>query len=78
MNLVWNWKDVLKQAWSVRFGAGSALLAVIQQSLALLPAGLFGLSPEAWAAIGTVIGALSVLLAALVAPARLIDQGLAK
>lgn len=78
MNLVWNWKDVLKEAWSVRLGTGSALLALIQQSFALLPAGLFGLSPEAWAAVGTVIGALSVLFAALVGPARLIDQGLAK
>ncbi|OJY09244.1 MAG: hypothetical protein BGO99_03400 [Nitrosospira sp. 56-18] len=78
MNLVWNWKDVLKEAWSVRLGAGSALLALIQQSLALLPAGLFGLSPEVWSAVGAVIGALSVLFAALVAPARLIDQGLAK
>jgi hypothetical protein len=78
MNLVWNWKDVLKQAWSIKLGAVSALLGAFQQALALLPAGLFGLSPEAWAAVGTVIGALSVLFAALVAPARLIDQGLAQ
>jgi hypothetical protein len=78
MNLVWNWKDVLKEAWSIKLGAVSALLGAFQQALALLPAGLFGLSPEAWAAMGTVIGALSVLLAALVAPTRLIDQGLAK
>lgn len=78
MNLVWNWKDVLKEAWSVKFGAISALLGASQQALTLLPAGLFGLSPEAWGAVGTAIGALSVLFAALVAPARLIDQGLAK
>lgn len=78
MNFVWNWKTVLSEAWSIRLGAFSALFGVLQQALALLPAGLFGMSPEVWAAIGTVIGAISVLLAALVAPARLIDQGLAK
>lgn len=78
MNLVWNWKDVLNEAWSIKLGAVSALLGAFQQGMALLPPGLFGLSPEAWTAVGTVIGALSVLFAALVAPARLIDQGLAK
>jgi len=78
MNLVWNWKDVLKKAWSVRMGAGSTLFAIFQQIATVIPAGLVGLSPEAWAAVATTLGALSVLFAALVAPARLIDQGLAK
>jgi hypothetical protein len=78
MNLVWNWQDVLKKAWSVRMGAGSTLFAIFQQIATVTPAGLVGLSPEAWAAVGTVLGALSVLFAALVAPARLIDQGLAQ
>lgn len=78
MGLVWNWKTILSEAWSIKLGAASALLGLFQQTMVLLPSGFFGLSPEVWSAIGTVVGAVSVLLAALVAPVRLIDQGLAK
>jgi hypothetical protein len=78
VNLVWNWKTVLSEAWSIKFGAASAVLGGFQQAMTTIPAGLFGLSPEIWTVISGVLGAISVFFAALVAPARLVDQGLAK
>jgi hypothetical protein len=78
MTLIWNWQTVLGSAWSVRMGTISALLGGFQQAMGFVPAGFLGATPEVWAAIGTVFGALSVVCAALVVPARLIDQGLAQ
>jgi len=78
MTLIWNWKTVLGSAWSVRLGTISALLGGFQQAMGFVPAGFIGVTPAVWLAIGTVIGAFSVLCAALVVPARLVDQGLTK
>jgi hypothetical protein len=76
MTLIWNWQTVLGSAWSVRLGTFSALLGGFQQAAGFIPAGFLGLSPEVWTAVGAVFGALSILCAALVVPARLIDQKL--
>jgi hypothetical protein len=78
LNFVWNWKDILAAAWSVKVTALAAFLGIAQQMMALVPSGLVGLSPETWGAFGTVVGALGIFCSALVVPVRLIDQGLAK
>jgi hypothetical protein len=78
VNLVWNWKTVLSEAWSIKLSAIAALIGGFQQAMSFIPAGLFGLSPEVWSAVATILGVLSVAIAGLVVPvARLVDQGLA-
>lgn len=78
MQLINNWKEVLTQAWSVKTGALASLFGGMQQALPLIPAGLMGLTPEQSAMIAAVLGALSLLCAALVPVVRVFDQGLVK
>jgi hypothetical protein len=76
MTLIWNWKEVLDSAWSVKMGYFSAGFSSLGQAAPLIPAGLVGLTPETWSAISTILVALGILFAALVPVARVIDQNL--
>lgn len=78
MQLLDNWQEILKKAWSVKLAALSAIFSGVQQAMPYIPVGLIGLTAEQSAAIGGVFGALGGLCAALVSVARVFDQGLAK
>jgi hypothetical protein len=79
MNLVWNWKEILKEAWSIRFSAVAGLLSGFAASMSYMPAGFFGASPEVWTLIQAVLTGLSAFIGVIATPfSRLIDQGLGK
>ena len=78
MKLLDNWKEIIKQAWSVRLAALATLFTSMQQMIPYLPAYLVGLTVEQSTAIGTAFGALGALFTALVAVVRVFDQGIAE
>lgn len=75
--LVTNWKDILKQAWSVKLASIAALLGGLGQSTAFIPPLLLNMTPGQMAFAGLALGALSALFSAGAVFARIVDQGLA-
>lgn len=76
MKLLDDWKNVLKQAWSVKTSALAALFGGMQQAMPFIPPSLMGLTLEQATMIGAVFGALGVLFATLVPVVRVVDQGI--
>ncbi|MDO6756947.1 hypothetical protein Q4598_11940 [Phaeobacter inhibens] len=67
MQLIQNWKQTLKGAWSIRLIAIACLVSAVPVFLSLVSPGLLGIDPVIFAAVAMVINALAI-------PARLIAQ----
>lgn len=76
MTFVTNWKDILKQAWSVKLMTISSFFAGLGQATAYVPPLMLGLSAEQMTFGGAVLGSIAGILAAASIFARLLDQGL--
>ncbi|AUR03875.1 Lysozyme RrrD [Phaeobacter inhibens] len=67
MQLIQNWKQTLKGAWSIRLIAIACLVSAVPVFLSLVSPGLLGIDPLIFAAVVMVINALAI-------PARLLAQ----
>ncbi|MEO3478152.1 lysozyme [Phaeobacter sp. CAU 1743] len=67
MQLIQNWKQTAKGAWSVRLIVIACVVSAVPVFLSLVSPGLLGVDPLVFAAVAAVINALAI-------PARLIAQ----